>query len=87
MTHIITTQHIQIALFGIKFDVVSEDGRRQPKHIGEETVLLYVYIYIYIYICIIKLLALQKEKYLHFRLLPRCSSELRSSGKFRGLNL
>jgi len=49
MTHIITTQHIQIALFGIKFDVVSEDGRRQPKHIGEETVLLYAYIHIYMY--------------------------------------
>ena len=62
MTHIIITQHIQIALFGIKFGVAPDDGRRLPKHIGEETVLLYAYthththththIYIYIYIYI-----------------------------------
>lgn len=45
MTYIITIQHIQIALFGIKFGVVPKDGRRPPKHIGEETVLLYAYIY------------------------------------------
>jgi hypothetical protein len=56
MTYIITIQHIQIALFGIKFGVVPKDGRRPPKHIGEETVLLYAYIYI------IKFLVLQKEK-------------------------
>ena len=45
MTYTITIQHIQIALFGIKFGVVREDGRRPPKHIGEETLLLYAYIY------------------------------------------
>ena len=49
MTYTITIQHIQIALFGIKFGVVREDGRRPPKHIGEETLLLYAYIYIYKY--------------------------------------
>jgi hypothetical protein len=48
MTYIITIQHIQVGLFGIKFGVFREDGRRPPKHIQEETLLLYVYIYIYI---------------------------------------
>jgi len=47
MTHIITTQHIQIALFDIRSGVAPEDGRRPPKHIGEENVLLYAYIHIY----------------------------------------
>lgn len=45
MTYIITIQHIQIALLGIKFGVAAEDGRRRPKH-REETVLLYAYKYV-----------------------------------------
>jgi hypothetical protein len=46
MTYIITIQHIQIALLGIKFGVAPEDDRRRPKHIGEETILLYAYKYV-----------------------------------------
>jgi len=46
MTYIITIQHIQIALLGIKFGVAPEDDRRRPKHIGEETILLYAHKYV-----------------------------------------
>jgi hypothetical protein len=46
MAYIITIEHIQIALLGIKFGVAPEDGRRLSKHIGEEIVLLYAYKYV-----------------------------------------
>ena len=70
MTYIITIQHIQIALFGIKFDVTPEDCHRPPKHIGEETVLLYAYIYIYIYIYIYNQIAgITKRKITTFQAL------------------